>query len=65
MPFPSSADVGFVALPVATCVALLLLPVGQHGPTTMRLLMDGLIVAGSLFLIADPIGVMVDDPGAG
>jgi diguanylate cyclase (GGDEF)-like protein len=50
--FPSLADAGFIAFPVATCVALLLLPVGRSGPSTMRLLMDGLIVAGSLFLIA-------------
>jgi len=52
VPFASVADVGFIVFPIATCVALLLLPVGPGGPSTMRLLMDGLVVAGSLFLIA-------------
>ncbi|KAA0102075.1 bifunctional diguanylate cyclase/phosphodiesterase [Mycolicibacterium sp. P1-18] len=52
VPFASMADAGFIVFPIATCVALLLLPVGPAGPSTMRLLMDGLVVAGSLFLIA-------------
>ena len=50
--FASVVDVGFVVFPVATCVALLLLPVGPAGPSTMRLVSDGLVVMGSLFLIA-------------
>ncbi|MCV7133510.1 bifunctional diguanylate cyclase/phosphodiesterase [Mycobacterium hodleri] len=52
VPFASVADAGFIVFPIATCVALLLLHVGPSGSSTMRLLMDGLVVAGSLFLIA-------------
>lgn len=48
----SVVDAGFVVFPIATCVALLLLPVGPVGPSTMRLVSDGLVVSGSLFLIA-------------
>ncbi|MBJ7340876.1 bifunctional diguanylate cyclase/phosphodiesterase [Mycolicibacterium sp.] len=51
MSFPSAADAGFIALPVAVCGALLLLPVGHGRPSAVRLLMDGLIVTGSLFAI--------------
>jgi len=51
-PFTTWEDVGFVVFPIVTCGALLLLPVGPAGPSTMRLLMDGLVVVGSLFLIA-------------
>lgn len=47
----SVVDAGFVVFPIATCVALLLLPVGPVGPSTMRLVSDGLVVSGSLFLI--------------
>lgn len=48
----SAVDAGFVVFPIATCVALLLLPAGPAGPSTMRLVSDGLVVLGSLFLIA-------------
>jgi diguanylate cyclase (GGDEF)-like protein len=51
VPFPSVADAGLLALPVATCVGLLLMPVGHSGLSAARLLMDGLTVFGSLFLI--------------
>lgn len=52
IPDPSYMDAGFLLFPVAICVAVLLLPVGAAAPSVMRLLMDGLVVAGSLFLIA-------------
>ena len=52
IPGPSYLDAGFYVFPVAMCVALLLLPIGAAAPSAMRLLMDGLVVAGSLFLIA-------------
>jgi hypothetical protein len=50
--FASVFDAGFVVFPIVTCVALLLLPAGPAGPSTMRLVSDGLVVLGSLFLIA-------------
>lgn len=50
-PVASVVDAGFVVFPIATCIALLLLPVGPAGPSTMRLVSDGLVVSGSLFLI--------------
>lgn len=73
IPDPSYLDAGFLVFPVAICIALLLLPVGAAAPSVMRLLLDGLVVAGSLFLIAwivvlrglfdaghtDPFGVVV------
>lgn len=52
VPFPSIADVGYLALPVATCLALVLMPLGHSGFSAARLLIDGVIVAGSLFLIS-------------
>ncbi|MEU0496825.1 bifunctional diguanylate cyclase/phosphodiesterase [Mycobacterium sp. NPDC006124] len=51
-PLAAWADLGFIVFPIVTCGALLLLPVGSTGPSATRLLMDGLVVAGSLFLIA-------------
>lgn len=51
MPFPSIADAGFLSLPVMVVIALVLLPVGRAGLSAARLLMDGVTVAGSLFMI--------------
>ena len=50
-PFPSAADVAFLLFPVASCVALLILPGGDAGPFRGRALLDGLIVAASLFVV--------------
>lgn len=50
-PFPSPADVAYLGFPVAACVALLVLPGGNTGPLRGRVLLDGLIVAASLFLV--------------
>lgn len=38
-------------LPIASCVALVSFPVGYEGQSQVRLVLDGLIVEGSLFLV--------------
>ncbi|WP_167107231.1 bifunctional diguanylate cyclase/phosphodiesterase [Mycobacterium sp. DL592] len=50
VPFPSLADVAYLVMPVAFCVALLLFPADDSARFRGRMLLDGLIVAGSLFL---------------
>ncbi|WP_328350388.1 bifunctional diguanylate cyclase/phosphodiesterase [Mycobacterium sp. NBC_00419] len=49
-PFPSIADAAYLVMPVAFCVALLLFPAEDSARFRGRMLLDGLIVAGSLFL---------------
>ena len=56
-PFPSPADAGYLLFPVAACIALILLPIGNVGQSQARLLLDGLVVAGSLFVISWSIGL--------
>jgi hypothetical protein len=56
-PFPSAADAGYLLFPVATCLALILLPIGKAGQSQTRLVLDGVIVAGSLFVILWAIGL--------
>ncbi len=56
-PFPSVADAGYLLFPVAACVALILLPIGNVGQSQTRLLLDGLMVSGSLFVIFWTIGL--------
>ena len=51
-PFPSLADAGFLLLPVGACAALLLFPDDYSNYSLGRVLLDGLIVAGSLFLVS-------------
>ncbi|MGJ6124941.1 EAL domain-containing protein [Mycolicibacterium sp. Y3] len=51
-PFPSLADAGYLMFPVFVCAGLLVLPVGASGYTYTRLVLDGVIVAGSLFVVA-------------
>ncbi|HZA09102.1 bifunctional diguanylate cyclase/phosphodiesterase [Mycobacterium sp.] len=51
-PFPSLADAGFLLFPVGACLALVFFPVGYAGRSQSRLVLDGLIVAGSLFFIS-------------
>ena len=51
-PFPSLADVGYLILPVGACAALLLFPDDYSNLSLGRALLDGLIVAGSLFLVS-------------
>jgi diguanylate cyclase len=51
-PYPSIADAGYLMLPVFLCAGLLLLPTGVSRYTHTRLVLDGIIVAASLFVIA-------------
>ncbi|RZK96265.1 MAG: bifunctional diguanylate cyclase/phosphodiesterase [Rhodococcus sp. (in: high G+C Gram-positive bacteria)] len=52
IPFPSSAAVAYLLFPVGACAALLLFPAGDGGQSRTRLILDGLIVAGSLFVVS-------------
>ncbi|WP_099249055.1 bifunctional diguanylate cyclase/phosphodiesterase [Mycobacterium sp. shizuoka-1] len=49
--YPSVADVAYLVLPIAVAVALLLLSSGFSRSSRTRLLLDGLIVAGSFAII--------------
>ncbi|QEN17282.1 EAL domain-containing protein [Mycobacterium sp. ELW1] len=51
-PFPSIADVAFLLMPVGSCAALLLFPVDHTSQSRGRLFLDGVIMAGSLFLVS-------------
>ena len=51
VPFPSPADGGYLFYYVCTIVVLLALPLGNAGATMARLFLDGLLVAGSLFVL--------------
>lgn len=51
-PFPSPADVAYVMFPVFGCLALLQMPIRSQGQSSLRLFLDGLIVALSLFLLS-------------
>ncbi len=52
-PFPSLADAGFLLFPVLAMVAVLLWPsAAQRGAARWRGLLDGVLVAGSLFIIS-------------
>ncbi len=51
-PFPSLADVGFLMFPAGACAALLLFPHEYSRHSRGRFLLDGVIVAGSLFLVS-------------
>ncbi len=52
VPFPSVVDGFFLIFPVGACAALLLFPSEYAGPFRGRVFLDGLIVAGSLFLVS-------------
>ena len=51
-PIPSVADGAYLVFPVAACLALVVFPIGYRGQSQTRLVLDGLIVAGSLFLVS-------------
>ena len=52
VPFPSVADVGFLALPVLALTGLLIRPAaGLDRRGRLRMLLDGVLVAASLFVI--------------
>ncbi|AQT80607.1 hypothetical protein B1R94_17070 [Mycolicibacterium litorale] len=49
--FPFAADMVRLLLPLGTCALLLLLPVGLDRMSRLRLLLDGLVVAGSFVIV--------------
>ncbi len=49
-PFPSPADVGYTGLPLLFCVGLLGLASAPQGIGRIRALLDGVMIAGSLFV---------------
>lgn len=51
-PFPSVADAAYLLFPVGACLALVVFPIGQSGQSQTRVVLDGLIVAGSLFVVS-------------
>lgn len=50
-PYPSLADAAYLVLPFATAIALLLLSSGLSRTSRTRLILDGLIVAGSFTIV--------------
>ena len=52
IPFPSAAAAAYLLFPVGACAALLLFPAGDSGHSRTRLILDGIIVAGSLFVVS-------------
>jgi diguanylate cyclase (GGDEF)-like protein len=50
-PFPSLADAGYLLFPVGACLAFLFFPIGHTGQSEIRVVLDALMVAGSLFLV--------------
>ena len=51
-PFPSWADAFYLLYPVGAAVAVVFLSTGNSGRSRIRLILDGLIVAASLFLVS-------------
>jgi diguanylate cyclase (GGDEF)-like protein/PAS domain S-box-containing protein len=52
-PFPSVADVGYLAMPPLTAAGLLMLPAAaQSAANRARAVLDGLLIAGSLLLVS-------------
>ncbi|HZC51143.1 MAG TPA: GGDEF domain-containing protein [Mycobacterium sp.] len=52
VPFPSVADAGFLLFPIGAGLALLLFPAARGGQSRGRLILDGALVAGSLFVVS-------------
>ena len=52
VPFPSPADAAYLVFPFGACACLLLFPSEHAGSSRGRVVLDGLIVAGSLFLVS-------------
>ena len=50
-PYPSWADAFYLLYPVGAGVAVVFLSTGNSGRSRIRLILDGLIVAASLFLV--------------
>jgi len=51
-PYPSVADAFYLLYPVGAAVAVVFLSTGNSSRSRIRLILDGLIVAASLFLVA-------------
>lgn len=51
-PFPSPADAAYLILPLGACAAMLLFPTARSAQSQVRLVLDGVIVAASLFLVS-------------
>lgn len=51
-PFPSPADIPYLLYPVLAVVALLLFPTRRPARAAGRPILDGIIVAGSLFIVS-------------
>jgi diguanylate cyclase (GGDEF)-like protein len=51
-PYPSVADVFYLLYPVGAGVAVVMLSTGRSGRSRIRLILDGVIIAGSLFLVS-------------
>lgn len=56
-PFPSPADIGYLSFYLLACAALILLPSGASTHFQLRVILDGVIVAGSLFVISWSAGL--------
>jgi diguanylate cyclase len=50
--YPAAANIGFLLFPVGACIAMLVFPVGYPGGARFRMVLDGAIVAASLFVVA-------------
>jgi diguanylate cyclase (GGDEF)-like protein len=50
--FPAAANAGFLLFPIAACIAMLVFPAGYPGRVRFRMMLDGAIVAASLFVVA-------------
>ena len=64
-PFPSPADAAFLLFPVGACTGLLLFPAERYAGSRGREFLDGVIVAGSLFLVSwvTILGPLYGEPG--
>jgi diguanylate cyclase (GGDEF)-like protein len=51
-PFPSWADAGYLLFPVGAGAALMLFPTGRAHQSRSRLLLDGVVASGSLFVVS-------------
>lgn len=50
--WPTLADPAYLMFPVALCVALLMFPVGRIRRSQSRLVLDGVVLAGSLLIVS-------------
>jgi diguanylate cyclase len=51
-PYPSAADAFYLLYPLGAGVAVVLLSTGSSGRSRIRLILDGVIIAASLFLVS-------------